>query len=90
MLAEFVKKKYNSNYLIWDENKKIKYLLNTIKQNKRNFKSFIFKNKENNEVWSTFKILADEPAECLGAYVISMTSAASDILSVYLMQKRQV
>ena len=58
-----------------------------MKKNKNNFKNFIFKNKENNEVWSTFKILAEEPTECLGAYVISMTSAASDILAVYLMQK---
>ena len=59
-----------------------------MKQNKRNFKSFIFKNKENNEVWSTFKILADEPTECLGAYVISMTSAASDIPGCLFNAKR--
>ena len=48
---------------------------------------FNFKNKENKEVWSTFKILANQPEECLGAYVISMTSFASDILSVMLLQK---
>ena len=46
-------------------------------------KNFNFKNKENKEVWSTFKILANEPHECLGAYVISMTTSASDILSVF-------
>ena len=33
-----------------------------------------FKNRENLEVWSTFEILADQPEECLGAYIISMTS----------------
>jgi len=87
LLAEFIKRNNNSNYLAWDEDKKIRYLSNAMKANKKNFKNFIFKNKENNEVWSTFKILAEEPPECLGAYVISMTSAASDILSVYLMQK---
>ena len=48
---------------------------------------FQFKNKENKEVWSTFKILADEPSECLGAYVISMTNSVSDILSIYFLQK---
>ena len=32
-------------------------------------------------------MLADEPPECLGAYVISMTSKASDILAVSLLQK---
>ena len=86
LLAEYVKKKNNSNYLNWDENKKIKYLINEMKKNRKSFKNFNFKNKENKEVWSTFKLLADEPSECLGAYVISMTSAASDILEVYLMQ----
>ena len=86
LLAEFLKRNNGSNYLAWDEDKRIKYLSNAIKKN-FNFKNFNFKNKENNEVWSTFKILADEPTECLGAYVISMTSSASDILAVYLMQK---
>ena len=45
--------------------------------------NFLIK-KDNLEVWSTFKqILADEPSEqCLGAYVISMTTSVSDILSV--------
>ena len=38
-------------------------------------------------MWSTFNILKDQPKECLGAYVISMTSAASDILSVSYLQK---
>ncbi len=87
LLTEFLKKSSGSDYLDWHEDKKIKYLSNAIKTNKKNFKNFIFKNKENNEVWATFKILAEEPPECLGAYVISMTSAASDILAVYLLQK---
>ena len=39
-------------------------------------------------MWSTFRMyLAEQPKECLGAYVISMTSAASDILSVAYLQK---
>ncbi len=48
---------------------------------------FQFSNRENKEVWSTFKILANEPSECLGAYVISMTNSASDLLSVIFLQK---
>jgi len=43
--------------------------------------------KEDNEVWSTFKMLAKLPRECLGSYIISMASNASDILSVVLLQK---
>ena len=38
------------------------------------------------EVWKTFKQISKEPEQCMGAYVISMTSKASDILSVYLLQ----
>ena len=87
VITEYVKKKHKSNYLNWTEDKKINYLSNAMNKNKKNLRNFDFKNKENQEVWSTFKILAEEPAECLGAYVISMTSAASDILTVYLMQK---
>ena len=65
---------------------KISFLSNKIKS--KNFiNNFSFKNKENKEVWSTFKVLASQPKECLGAYVISMTSSASDILTVMLLQK---
>ena len=46
------------------------------------------RDKENKEVWNTFKQISKEPAQCLGAYVISMTSKASDILSVYFLQKQ--
>ena len=38
-------------------------------------------------MWSTFKTLSNEPPECLGAYVISMTNSASDILAVNFLQK---
>ncbi len=87
IISEFVKKKYKSNYLDWNEDKKIKFLISKIKKKQNSFKNFNFKIKKNKEVWSTFKILADEPSECLGAYVISMTSSASDILSVSFLQK---
>jgi len=86
LLAEYIKKKLNQNYSTWDEDRKIKYLSNKM-QSKNVLKKFQFKNKENKEVWSTFKVLASQPKECLGAYVISMTSSASDILSVMFFQK---
>ena len=86
LLSEFIKKKYKINYNNLNEDKKIKFLSNKLKS-KNIIKNFKFKNKENREVWSTFKMLASQPAECLGAYVISMTSSASDILSVMFLQK---
>ena len=85
-MSEFIKKKYKINYNNLNEDKKIKFLSNKLKS-KNIIKNFKFKNKENREVWSTFKMLASQPQECLGAYVISMTSSASDILSVMFLQK---
>ena len=87
LISEFLKRKYNMNYGDWNEDKKIKFLSSKIKSKKKFINNFSFKNKENKEVWSTFKILSSEPKECLGAYVISMTSSASDILSVNYLQK---
>ena len=87
LLFEFVKKKYNKNYLKFSENEKIKFLKKLIISRKYQINNLQFKNKENKEVWSTFKILADEPSESLGAYIISMTNSASDLLSVFFLQK---
>ena len=86
LLNEFIKKKSRQNYNSWSETEKIKYLSDKIR-GKNSINKFIFQNKENKEVWSTFKALSSQPKECLGAYVISMTSSASDILSVMYLQK---
>ncbi len=87
LINEFLEKKKNWNYLGWREDKKINLLISLMKKKSNTIKNFNFKNRENKEVWKTFKILSEEPSECLGAYVISMTSAASDILSVLFLQK---
>tara|TARA_B100000989_G_scaffold184447_1_gene138857 strand:- start:1172 stop:3859 length:2688 start_codon:yes stop_codon:yes gene_type:complete len=85
-IAEIVKRKYNKNYFSWTELEKVNFLIKKIK-GKNFINNFKFKDKENLEVWLTFKTLASQPKECLGAYIISMTSSASDILSVMLLQK---
>ena len=87
LIGEFIKKKSDRNYFNFNEQEKIKFLKEGIISKKNSIKKFQFQNKENKEVWSTFKILANEPSECLGAYVISMTTSASDILSVLFLQK---
>ena len=87
LIGEFIKKKSDRNYFNFNEQEKIKFLKEGIISKKNNIRQFQFQNKENKEVWSTFKILANEPSECLGAYVISMTTSASDILSVLFLQK---
>ena len=87
LISEFIKKKYNKNYLKFSENEKIEFLKKQILAKKNQINDLQIRNKENKEVWSTFKILANEPSESLGAYVISMTTSASDILSVVFLQK---
>ena len=87
LISEIVKKKYNKDYFLWNESEKLAFLSSRIKSKKNLIKNSLLKNKENKEVWSTFNVLVDQPKECLGAYVISMTSAASDILSVAYLQK---
>ena len=87
LISEFSKKRYNKNFLKMSEKEKIHFLKLQILSKKNDINNFQFKNKENKEVWSTFRTLADEPQECLGAYVISMTTSASDILSVSFLQK---
>jgi phosphoenolpyruvate carboxylase len=87
LISELLKRKYKINYNKWNEDEKIKFLSSKIQSKRNLINKFSFKKKENKEVWSTFKILSEEPKECLGAYVISMTSSASDILSVVFLQK---
>ena len=86
LIAEIIKRKFKKNYYSWTELEKINFLTKKIR-GKNFINSFQFKDRENLEVWSTFKALATQPKECLGAYIISMTSSASDILSVILLQK---
>ena len=87
LIAEYVKTKFKEDYYKWDEEKKINFLAGQIKTKKNLLGNFNFKNKENKEVWSTFKTISKQPHECLGAYVISMTSSISDIISVLFLQK---
>ena len=88
LLNEILKKKSKINFSNLNEQKKISLLNNLIKQKKYFLDKLNIRNKENKEVWDTFKQISKEPAQCLGAYVISMTSKASDILAVYFLQKQ--
>ena len=87
LINELFKKKFNKEYSTLTENEKLKFFQNSLNSKKNIINNYQFINKENKEVWSTFKVLSEEPSECLGAYVISMTSSASDILSVSFLQK---
>ena len=86
LLNELFRKKYNIKYNSLSEKEKIKLLNKSIKEKKYFVDRIKITDKENKEVWNTFKQISKSPNECLGAYVISMTSKASDILSVYFLQ----
>ncbi len=86
LLNEIFKKKKNIKYSSLTEIEKVKLLNKSIKEKKFFVDKIKIKDKENKEVWNTFKQISKTPIECLGAYIISMTSTASDILSVYFLQ----
>ena len=88
LIADVLDKKYKINFSSLSESKKINLLNLLIKQKKHFINNLKIKHKDNKEVWNTFKQISKEPEQCMGAYVISMTSKASDILSVYFLQKQ--
>jgi len=71
----------------WSENEKIAFLSKEFKSKKPLISKNISLDKEDKETWSTFKMISKLPRECLGAYIISMSSKASDILTVVVLQK---
>jgi len=71
----------------WSENEKITFLSKEFKSKRPLIPKNISFDKEDKETWSTFKMISKLPRECLGAYIISMSSKASDILTVVVLQK---
>ena len=86
LVSDVLNIKLKTDFISLSENKKINLLNKLIKQKKYFLDKLNIKDKENIEVWNTFKQISEEPEQCMGAYVISMTSKASDILSVYFLQ----
>jgi len=75
------------NYQEWSEEEKISFLSKHFKSKRSLIPKNIVLDKEDKEVWSTFQMIAKLPQECLGAYIISMASNVSDILTVMFLQK---
>tara|TARA_Y100000590_G_scaffold12621_1_gene15345 strand:+ start:5123 stop:7840 length:2718 start_codon:yes stop_codon:yes gene_type:complete len=71
----------------WSENEKINFLSKEFKSKRPLVSKNISFNKEDKETWSTFEMISKLPRECMGAYIISMTSKVSDILTVMVLQK---
>ena len=87
LISRIYKNKKNKIFSNLNEKEKILFLVKSLKSKKSLINKKILLNKEDKETWKTFKLLAKTPKQCLGAYIISMTSSASDILTVMLLQK---
>jgi phosphoenolpyruvate carboxylase len=82
------------NFETWTEQARQNFLLNEL-QSKRPLLPKLLNEPEDSlinhpdvqEVFATMRTLAEQPAESLGAYIISMAEHPSDVLAVLLLQK---
>jgi len=75
------------SYKEWDEDTRMEFLLKELDNNRPLLPHDMPMSDEVADVINTFKMLAELPSDSLGAYIISMAHAASDVLTVVLLQK---
>jgi phosphoenolpyruvate carboxylase len=75
------------SYDEWDESARLEFLLRELTSRRPLIPVDLETSPDVREVLDTFHMIAHTPAGSLGAYVISMTGCASDILAVELLQK---
>jgi phosphoenolpyruvate carboxylase len=74
-------------YESWDEDRRLEFLTRELRGRRPLIPGSFRGSEPVAEVIETFRALAGIPRECLGAYVISMASEASDVLAVELLQR---
>ncbi|KAM0919659.1 hypothetical protein ACQ4PT_008037 [Festuca glaucescens] len=75
------------SYRSWPEEKRQEWLLSELRGKRPLFGEDLPMNEEVADVIGTFRVLAELPPDCFGAYVISMATAPSDVLAVELLQR---
>jgi len=75
------------SYESWDETRRLDFLIRELGGRRPLIPDDLAGPEPAAEVLATFRTLAAIPRECLGAYVISMASRASDVLAVELLQR---
>ncbi|KAM0906250.1 hypothetical protein ACQ4PT_016926 [Festuca glaucescens] len=75
------------SYRSWPEEKRQEWLLSELRGKRPLFGDDLPMNEEVADVIGTFRVLAELPPDCFGAYVISMATAPSDVLAVELLQR---
>lgn len=85
-MSEITKALGLGDYEIWNEEQRCKFLLAEL-NSKRPLIPEIEFSADVQEVLDTYAMVARQPKELLGIYIISMASQASDVLLVALLQK---
>jgi phosphoenolpyruvate carboxylase len=75
------------SYADWDESTRLEFLLRQLTGARPLIPSNFAAPPDVRDVLDTFRMIARAPAGSLGAYVITMTRAASDVLAVELLQQ---
>jgi len=74
-------------YAEWDEARRIEFLVGELSTSRPLIPAQFTPAADDADVLDTFRVIARIPQESLGAYVITMTRQASDILAVQLLQR---
>ena len=75
------------SYAEWDEQRRVEFLLAELAGRRPLIPDGLEVAPEVQDVFDTFRMIARTPPGSLGAYVITMTRSASDVLAVELLQK---
>ncbi|KAL2944628.1 Phosphoenolpyruvate carboxylase 2 [Bienertia sinuspersici] len=75
------------SYKEWSEEQRQEWLLSELSGKRPLFGPDLPKNEEIADVLDTFHVIAELPADCFGAYIISMATSPSDVLAVELLQR---
>lgn len=75
------------SYKEWSEDKKQSWLLSQLQGKRPLFGRDLQTTDEVSDVLNTFRVIAELPHDCFGAYIISMATAPSDVLVVELLQR---
>jgi phosphoenolpyruvate carboxylase len=74
-------------YMEWDEDKKQQFLVSELESKRPLFPEKWPASPETIEVMATCKVIAQQPFDSFGSYIISMASQPSDVLAVILLLK---
>ncbi len=87
LLDEISQQLGQGSYKAWDEKTRFAFLDKCLSSSQKNFPVPLSLSDQSKVVWDTFKMIARQLPASLGAYVISMVHAPSDVLAVCLLQR---